>query len=921
MTSENDPFALNSKNIKMDLLHFKDDVLKDIKSMEKIINEKFNTSNNFLKEKLESYDTKLNLYSEKIVQLSNLIIEDKNLKENINKLIEKETILEEKLLTNDIKLKHIEKDYNDKINQINTILSKTVIYPNVIGGISKIKTFHEFIDYVLKHIIQTNTYKEKNTLDLRTYKNKQEALIKNLQMQLDNIAKTSNEFTSKSVNECEEKIKNILSLYDERFQNVRAENNSYIKNLEEYSKELKEEFKKFLNMKNNIISKFNNEVYNIKKDNYQVVKIFGNYKKDFNLIKDRLTKLSEFIKDIRFRKNLGDLKRRDFIDLGNKLDFTKKQNYDVGSEVKKYIKGEINAEELSTSKKFSRSNMNIFEEEFPKNNDLNNSYFSKNLSFRNRYFNNDFNKLEPGTLKHKNECSNLKKRKSVYNLMTPFSLKDYKINSQISNSYMRFPPSNNLDINSELSKEDKKLSLSNDTKIRKRYTSFIGEKNNIVSKLKQLDSFEKFKYNNNQSPTIKEEIEQRYNSNESINSESSYKNSDKKNTTIDESKNNKDKTIIPNLTTNFRKIDKKIAYNNIVSNIHKMNDIKIDCVQKINIEENKNNKKNINIKANRNNIINNIPKNNNIEAKINNNIFNNAPKKNQIEVKSNNYIINNSLKNNNNNVGNINDKNNNFEIIKEKNNKQNSDKKLIKIIKPNNDDIRNKENNYIKNVITSDNSKNNNDIRNLIINKFDVNEQNIKYDNFTKTINNFSFKKNNTYFKLKDKNKKFIDDLQNTDENKSFRGKKYLNMTNSLVMKVKENILLENTNRDRDNNKIQMKQNNKKSLNNNSNMIYFNQDDDSFRWGKQTYSSVPSERNKEAKQIQKMVNNLRSYIINYNNNLDESKSARNTSYKKGNNLSFKDLNISFKTQYKGNNGYLDNNPRTNRENLVNLKLK
>ena len=101
--------------------------------------------------------------------------------------------------------------------------------------------------------------------------------------------------------------------------------------------------------------------------------------------------------------------------------------------------------------------MNIFEEEFPKNNDLNNSYFSKNLSFRNRYINNDFNKLEPGTLKNKNECSNLQKRKSVYNLMTPFSLKDYKINSQISNSYMRFPPSNNLDINSELSKEDKKL--------------------------------------------------------------------------------------------------------------------------------------------------------------------------------------------------------------------------------------------------------------------------------------------------------------------------------------------------------------------------------------------------------------------------------------------------------------------------------
>ena len=29
------------------------------------------------------------------------------------------------------------------------------------------------------------------------------------------------------------------------------------------------------------------------------------YKNEFNLIKDRFTRLSEFIKDVRFRKNIG----------------------------------------------------------------------------------------------------------------------------------------------------------------------------------------------------------------------------------------------------------------------------------------------------------------------------------------------------------------------------------------------------------------------------------------------------------------------------------------------------------------------------------------------------------------------------------------------------------------------------------------
>ena len=897
--NKNDPFALNSKNIKMDLMLFKNDILKDIKTMQKNFSDKFNISNNVLKEKLESYDSKLNLYNEKIIQLSNKIIEDKNLKENVNKLLIAKTTLDDKILTDEIKIKNMEKDYNDKLCQINYILSESVVYPNVIGGINKFKTFHDFIDYVLAQIIQINTYKEKNTLDLNSYKHKLENLIKSLQMQLDNITKSSNEFTTKSVNDCEERIKNILKIYDERFQNVRVENSSYATNLEQYYKDLKEEFKKFINIKNNIYNKFNNEIYNMKKDNIQVVKIFGNYKKEFNLIKDRFTKLSEFIKDVRFRKNFDELKRRDFIHMGNQMDFSKIQNYDIPSEVKRYIKGEIKAEELTIPKKISKNNFNFFEEEYNKSNDnLINNYLNKNLSARNNNSNNEYSRLGSSTpLKDKIEYNNnVSKRKSVYNLLTPFSLKHYKNNSQSNNLLKKYQSNNNFDSNSQIIKNDKNIILPNEIKGRKRYTSFSSANNNLLSQLKNLDNSEKSKINN-KSPIIKEESEANSNLSDISNSTSLNKNNSEisKNEKNEEQKNNKEEINknISNINLNTEKIDKKkinnLVENDIKNNTKKeknsidkknTNNIKIDCDKKNNVELNKNNDD---------------------ENKIQENFEKKKLNKEIIEI----------IKDN---------KNKNIQI------QENSDIKIFNIIKPTNntDDTIDKENNNIKNVLKSDNLKKNEDIKELIINKIALNDKKveIKENKASKTINSYSSKKKDDFKKIqfqnKNKNKKTIEDFQDIDLSKSFKGKKYPNFNNSLVMKIKENLIPDNRNlENKDSNK------NKNYYNNNSNRISFNIEDENQRKGKLYSSVIPSERNKDAKVIQKMVNNLRSYIINYNNNLDEINSARNTSYKDINNINIKELNNSNsnKANYIGNNGFTNRNSQMNKDNIVKLKLK
>ena len=107
----------------------------------------------------------------------------------------------------------------------------------------------------------------------------------------------------------------------------------------------------------------------------------------------------------------------------------------------------------------------------------------------------------------------------------------------------------------------------------------------------------------------------------------------------------------------------------------------------------------------------------------------------------------------------------------------------------------------------------------------------------------------------------------------------------------------------------------------NNNIFIFNSDEENNRTGRNFFSINGRERNIEAKNIQKMVNNLRSYIIDYNNNLNEINSARNSSYKNRKNNIFKEANSSNNLYYIGNNSYVGNNSNKSKDYITKLKLK
>ena len=79
-------------------------------------------------------------------------------------------------------------------------------------------------------------------------------------------------------------------------------------------------------------NKFDSEIEKFVELNEKTVKEFNEYQYEFKLLKQKFTTLSDFIKDVRFRKNLGqNVSLKEFKQIGNKIDFRKKQKLENDS--------------------------------------------------------------------------------------------------------------------------------------------------------------------------------------------------------------------------------------------------------------------------------------------------------------------------------------------------------------------------------------------------------------------------------------------------------------------------------------------------------------------------------------------------------------------------------------------------------------
>ena len=296
----------NSNNIKKDLLLFKDELLKDLKRQQAKIFEKTENNENHALEKIEEFNRKMEKYSEKIISLSNMIITDKTIREKVESLIEYKNKNQEIVMTNGIKIDNLDKDLFNNVYRIDNILKETVMYPGIIGGISRFKTFHDFMDYLLNECSQNVTFREKTAIDINNLRNNNERIITNFNNKLEKAKKALTLYTDTCIKRIENKIKDINDSFNDRITNYRIENMTYSENMKKASENLLKEVNSVIQAKNDIFNKFDEKMNMINKENSRMIKYFTGYKNEFNEMRRIFKEMVEAIN----KKDFGGINRK-----------------------------------------------------------------------------------------------------------------------------------------------------------------------------------------------------------------------------------------------------------------------------------------------------------------------------------------------------------------------------------------------------------------------------------------------------------------------------------------------------------------------------------------------------------------------------------------------------------------------------------
>ena len=295
-----------------ELNEFKDEILSFFKERE-----------TFLLNKIKSYQYHIESTENKYENLTNnitmnyqeILSSQANLNNRIDKLNSYEPFVlktNDNLTSHEIRINNLREDFTKFTQKYDKIYLDNLELPGFIGRCAKYKNCQLFFADVMKELNKFNNYKEKNTIDLKAYKEKLEQNIKTFRTLMDNNNKSQMNHINKLNEESKKECKNMVDVLGERVIELRLENSKHSVELIKKTNEIKEQINKMKEMKAEILNDFYNKIDDQKNMTNNINKSFNEFKNEYAIIRKKFLELAEFIKDIRFKKNLGaDINKRE----------------------------------------------------------------------------------------------------------------------------------------------------------------------------------------------------------------------------------------------------------------------------------------------------------------------------------------------------------------------------------------------------------------------------------------------------------------------------------------------------------------------------------------------------------------------------------------------------------------------------------
>ena len=576
---------------------FKDNILSLLKERDKIFLNKlsdYKTSTDKIKFEFNSENKLTNSKFSKIIDTQ------AKMTSRLDQLSDYENFVtktKEKLVSHDIRLTNIRNDFSLATQKYDKIYLDNLELPGYIGRCAKYKNCQSFFLDVIKDLAKLNIYREKNILDLKMYKDKLETIISSMNSILDN----NNESQIKYINEMKEKIlKDCKSMFEDvsdGMKDIRVENSKYAVDLISTSMNLSKKWEKLEKIKEELLEKFNYDVNKYQMLTDDTIKSFEEFKNEYGVIRRKFMELAEFIKDIRFRKNIGgNVKKKEVKQMVKKM--LKKRKSFEGEKVQ--LLSDITSIENIDYKKYYNIESN---DEAEINNESNGE--EKNIHNRSKSlkpkikktFNNNIKEKEKEKLNEKNKekinsnkiSKEIKQKKEMNQSVEDTRVPRINMNNSSVNKYSNIDKEKEKNKSSRSVNMNMKLNISNSMNNKKNSMNKITQdekniKNNLIIDSKNLKDEENFdqknkemnKSNKNKDSNIIKLIKNNTNNNielRNILDDNSNKYTDKlENTTIPLSHRDKEKNIEKENVTNTYNTNNTNNINNSSAN-NKTNNI------------------------------------------------------------------------------------------------------------------------------------------------------------------------------------------------------------------------------------------------------------------------------------------------------------------------------------------------------------
>ena len=471
-----------------DLNIFKEEILNIIKESEKKLTEQIKNKDLKSNVDFENFSNKINSLIEKNKEVVNDLITQKM---KVEKIAEFETFknkVDGMLITHEIRIKNTVDEIEKIKTKYDKIVSENLYVSGFIGNSCQFRNLSEYLSYNISEVSKIKLEREQFKKDIKELKNKMDALMKNVITMNDNSVKLCNKYTDHKQEEFFKLLQSTTKELNQKSMDMRTMVLQFQADSDKNMNNLKLEFDKLLNMKDEL-NDYINEKYrtfeikfdelnlktinnseNIEKNQYKL----GNLKEDNSNLDKRIKELSFLIRNCYLVSNkLAELLERLGANPSN-------------SEISKLIFGSLQAVGVSPE---LNKNLSVSPQPRRKtNNKLNVDLLKFSLDDMQSFKNNNTNTINNAS-KDGFYTSDSPQRKSINNII---ELKRFKVNDDnknnldSDNSSIEDDPINKNQINN-VKQTFKNNNINNITNSNKN----INNKNNTNKNINNIDNTNK----------------------------------------------------------------------------------------------------------------------------------------------------------------------------------------------------------------------------------------------------------------------------------------------------------------------------------------------------------------------------------------------------------------------------------------------